>query len=32
MNYKLLGRILGKIMIMEGVLMTLPLIVSFIYK
>ena len=32
MNYKLLGRILGKIMIMEGFLMMLPLIVSFIYK
>ena len=32
MNYKLLGRILGKIMIMEGFLMVLPLIVSFIYK
>ena len=32
MNYKLLGRILGKIMIMEGILMLLPLIVSFIYK
>ncbi|MBQ3589248.1 MAG: TrkH family potassium uptake protein, partial [Clostridia bacterium] len=32
MNYKLLGRILGKIMIMEGFLMMLQLIVSFIYK
>ncbi|MBO5212237.1 MAG: TrkH family potassium uptake protein [Clostridia bacterium] len=32
MNYKLIGRILGKIMIMEGVLMLAPLFVSFIYK
>ncbi len=32
MNYKLLGRILGKIMIMESILMLLPLIVSFIYR
>jgi trk system potassium uptake protein TrkH len=32
MNYKKLGNILGKIMIMEGVLMTTPLIVSFIYR
>ena len=32
MNYKLLGKILGKIMIMEGILMILPLIISFIYK
>ncbi len=32
MNYKLIGRILGKIMIMEGVLMLAPLLVSFIYK
>lgn len=31
MNYKLLGRILGKIMIMEGLLMLFPLIVSIIY-
>lgn len=32
MNYKKLGKILGKIMILEGVLMLAPLIVSFIYK
>ena len=32
MNYKLLGKILGKIMILEGVLMVAPLIVSIIYK
>ncbi len=32
MNYKLLGKILGKIMIMEGILMLFPLIISFIYK
>ncbi len=31
MNYKLLGKILGKIMILEGVLMLAPLIISFIY-
>lgn len=32
MNYKLLGKILGKIMILEGVLMLAPLTVSIIYK
>ena len=32
MNYKKLGGILGKIMILEGVLMLLPLIVAFIYR
>ena len=32
MNYKLLGKILGKIMILEGILMVAPLIVSFVYK
>lgn len=32
MNYKLLGRILGKIMILESILMVAPLIVSIIYK
>ena len=32
MNYKKLGKILGKIMILEGVLMLAPLAVSFIYK
>ena len=32
MNYKKLGQILGKIMILEGVLMIAPLIVSFVYK
>ena len=32
MNYKKLGKVLGKIMILDGVLMLAPLIVSFIYK
>ncbi|MBE6675040.1 MAG: TrkH family potassium uptake protein [Ruminococcaceae bacterium] len=32
MNYKLLGRILGKIMILESVLMLAPLAVSIIYN
>ncbi len=32
MNYKLLGKILGKIMILEGILMIAPLIVSLVYK
>ncbi len=32
MNYKLLGKILGKIMILESILMVAPLIVSIIYK
>ena len=32
MNYKKLGGILGKIMILEGVLMFFPLLVAFIYK
>ena len=32
MNYKKLGKILGKIMILEGALMLAPLVVSFIYK
>ncbi len=32
MNYKKLGGILGKIMILEGVLMLLPLLVSVIYQ
>ena len=32
MNYKLLGKILGKIMIMESLLMLAPLIVSFVYQ
>ncbi len=32
MNFKLIGRILGRIMIIEGVLMIAPLIVSFIYR
>lgn len=31
MNFKLIGRILGRIMIIEGALMLAPLIVSFIY-
>ena len=32
MNYKKLGRILGKIMILEGILMLFPLAVSLIYQ
>ena len=32
MNYKKLGGILGKIMILEGVLMLLPLVVAFVYR
>ncbi len=32
MNYKKLGKILGKIMILEGMLMLAPLAVSLIYK
>ena len=32
MNYKKLGGILGKIMILEGVLMLLPLVVALIYR
>ncbi|MBQ9833060.1 MAG: TrkH family potassium uptake protein [Clostridia bacterium] len=32
MEYKKLGRILGKIMILEAILMFVPLAVSFIYK
>ena len=32
MNYKLLGRILGKIMILEGALMLAPFLVSLIYR
>jgi trk system potassium uptake protein TrkH len=32
MNYKKLGKILGKIMILESILMLFPLLVSFIYK
>lgn len=32
MNYSKLGEILGKIMILEGILMLAPLIVSFLYK
>lgn len=32
MNYKKLGKILGKIMILEGVLMLAPLAVSLIYR
>lgn len=31
MNYSKLGQILGKIMILEGILMIAPLVVSFIY-
>ena len=32
MNYKKLGQILGKIMILEGILMLAPLVVSIVYK
>ena len=32
MNFKLLGKILGKIMILEGILMLAPLVVSIIYN
>ena len=32
MNYKLLGKILGKIMILEGILMLAPMVVSIIYR
>lgn len=32
MNYKKLGAVLGKIMILESVLMIAPLIVSFVYR
>lgn len=32
MNYKKLGKILGKIMILEAILMLAPLVISFIYK
>lgn len=32
MNYRKLGKILGKIMILEGILMVAPLIVSIAYK
>ena len=31
MNMKVIGKIIGKIMILEGILMCFPLIVSFIY-
>lgn len=32
MNLKVIGKILGKIMVLEGILMCAPLIVSFVYK
>lgn len=32
MNYKKLGTILGKILILEGILMCAPLVVSFLYR
>ena len=32
MNYKNLGKILGKIMVLEGVLMLAPLLVTFFYR
>ena len=32
MNFKKLGKILGKIMILEGILMIAPFIVSLVYR
>ena len=32
MNYKNLGKLLGKIMVLEGLLMLAPLLVSFLYR
>lgn len=32
MNYSILGRLLGKLMILEGVLMIAPLAITYIYK
>lgn len=32
MNYKALGKLLGKIMVLEGLLMLAPLLVSFLYR
>ena len=32
MNYSKLGKVLGKIMILEAVMMLAPLLISFIYK
>lgn len=32
MNYKILAKLLGKIMVLEGALMTAPLLVSLIYR
>ena len=32
MNYKLLGKILGKIMVLEGILMLAPMAVAIIYS
>ena len=32
MNFRVLGNILGKIMILEGCLMVAPLVVSFLYR
>ena len=32
MNYKKLGKILGKILVLEGILMLAPLAVSLIYQ
>ena len=32
MNFKVMGKLLGKIMILEGILMIFPLIVSIIYQ
>lgn len=32
MNVKVIGKIVGKIMILEGILMFFPFVVSIIYK
>ena len=32
MNFKVIGKIVGKIMILEGILMFFPFVVSIIYK
>lgn len=32
MNFKVMGKLLGKIMILEGILMVFPLIITFVYQ
>jgi len=32
MNFKVMGKLLGKIMVLEGILMIFPLIITFIYQ